>query len=752
MKSSRRVGPAGRVLTLALSLLLVACGGGGGGGGGLPPESPPATITVSGTASKGLLKNAIVKAFHVNGDGSLTLWKESTTDQEGRYALTGLPSGQVLLVEVSAGADTRMADEATNEASVPLPTGFKLRAAVVTQDGGENTVQITPFSDMAVAKALGQGGLTAGNVEGANADMRAYVGFDVLSETPAFANGGTAPTNKAALLLAAVSHLAANTTTLQALGCANLAGTGEKVKCVVEKMAQRGSSDAWLATALGDAKDHQASQDYLGTELPLQPSVQSASLTPQPSHADGVAAARALVASLRLNRAGLFGSNGDTLQARLQSVRAGFEATPELISASHRGLLQVILAAGGQLDAARNGALTGPLPGIHGIYRPINKDVLNVGCSFFTDAAYTQLATTYDQSQYVACRVTHAFLLTDSGHVAVQHRVLIQPVAGHAHDYLVRTQVVRQAADWNGTEWVMSNAPAQVLSPYRSADLTVALGGVDLFGDFSLNGGLAPTVHRDGQHDAGGLDLDLAITRSSSIAGADRLSLVGLLERVDDNGALLSSVQLKEGSFFQAYAASTQAGVPLDHSQTRVRLVLEAQTGAGQGVAGELQLWFFKADRQGVAVPTYSEFKGRITDGDGTVLFDGGSTLQMAGVANHDSSQPDDVGNQVARLATLEGELFVPGAPLLDVKLTFNGAGDRHFWMTGQYRQAGMVVNVNGGGDQWGRVTFSSSTGVSLTVTPEGLLSPITKANVVVGEIDVAQGRITYRDNTYDTF
>ena len=84
-------------LSMAALLALAACGGGGGGssssGGGAP-----STVSVAGVASKGLLRNAVVTAYAVINGAKGAALGSTTTDANGRYTLTGLLSGALVLL------------------------------------------------------------------------------------------------------------------------------------------------------------------------------------------------------------------------------------------------------------------------------------------------------------------------------------------------------------------------------------------------------------------------------------------------------------------------------------------------------------------------------------------------------------------------------------------------------------------------------------------------------------------------------
>lgn len=136
---------------MATLALLAACGGGGGGGSG------PASVSLSGTAGKGLLIGADVKAYEVvGGKKSATVWASATTDLVGAYELKGTPTNNPIVVEVSAKTGTKMLDESQPKADgsftqVDAPN-LVLRSFVekLTQN---DTVQVNPLTESAVALA-----------------------------------------------------------------------------------------------------------------------------------------------------------------------------------------------------------------------------------------------------------------------------------------------------------------------------------------------------------------------------------------------------------------------------------------------------------------------------------------------------------------------------------------------------------------------------------------------------------------------
>ena len=105
--------------------LLSACGGGSDTTTATELPSTAATVTLSGTAAKGLMANADVKVHPVAADGSIdlnTVLVSTTTDTVGHYTLrfTGTKD-QPYVVRVSANANTTHRDEVTGT-DQPLPT------------------------------------------------------------------------------------------------------------------------------------------------------------------------------------------------------------------------------------------------------------------------------------------------------------------------------------------------------------------------------------------------------------------------------------------------------------------------------------------------------------------------------------------------------------------------------------------------------------------------------------------------------
>ncbi len=214
-------------------ILLAGCGGGGGGGSSAAP-APATGGSVTGVAAKGTLAGAIVTAYCGNSQAPADQLATGLTNTAGQYSLswTTACAGPVLLV-VTAGANTTMADEATGTIVTPAP-GFQLRAFLA--DPGTTTVKnITPLTDMAVAIAGTSPTLSATAASNAESAIIATVlGGDIgtykatpLPPTAAGMATASADEKKLATLLTAVSAFAEDSTTAAACG-ALTGGTGAR--------------------------------------------------------------------------------------------------------------------------------------------------------------------------------------------------------------------------------------------------------------------------------------------------------------------------------------------------------------------------------------------------------------------------------------------------------------------------------------------------------------------------------------------
>lgn len=137
-------------MALATALALSGCGGGGGADGSAPAAALPAATTVSGTAAKGIIKQAKVLVCKiVNGvpepDASCA---STTSGNDGAYSVA-FSDGYTgpAMVKVMPGAASTMMDETTG---TDIPYGMTMRAFVPAVSK-TTKAYITPFSEMAAS-------------------------------------------------------------------------------------------------------------------------------------------------------------------------------------------------------------------------------------------------------------------------------------------------------------------------------------------------------------------------------------------------------------------------------------------------------------------------------------------------------------------------------------------------------------------------------------------------------------------------
>lgn len=231
--------------------LVAACGGGGGGGGGTSGVGNSSSTTVSGTASKGLLKFAKVTAFCGIKSANNPIGTTNTL-ADGTYSLTLTQScAQPVQIVVSAVAGTtKMVDEIKGE--IDAPATLSLRAFVPAA-GSSVSLPVTPFTDMAAAlvenSVNSNNALSAAMVSNANsAIISTVLGgnaglFTAQPLRPGAYNDGTtsADQKKLIVLLSAISQAAAS------IGSAD--GPGADVQTILTQLAAQATQTIPSVTA-----------------------------------------------------------------------------------------------------------------------------------------------------------------------------------------------------------------------------------------------------------------------------------------------------------------------------------------------------------------------------------------------------------------------------------------------------------------------------------------------------------------------
>lgn len=732
-------------LSMAALLALAACGGGGGSSSS---GGTPSTVAVSGVASKGLLLNAVVTAYAVKADGTKgAALGNTTTDADGRYTLTGLPSGALVLLEVTPKADdsTTMLDEATDlVVPVPAASNFALRAAVNLDGSGTTSAQITPFSEMAVALAASKGGLTPDVVTAANTTVSNFAGVQILTASPAFSqvNGETVAANEAAVKLAAVSELAkTGVDTCAALppGTPTTEQVLANVSCVTNYLAAQGTSqgvvDA-LAPALAAAKSDAAATVNTAAIIDIAPVayVETATQT-------AIQEAKTLIASVRSTATALSNkSDATSLAARVQAVA---DASRGVAAPLDHPTMTVLTALSEAITAHQNGAgssfqLDSGLWWGNG-----QGGQLVSGCRYFSDADFQNLAT--GRTAYLGCRVLHTVGYAPTASAgwqpfAVYHRFGLTDIGND--QFTVKSILGRSTiSDASGPS--PSYGTEQELSAPRT--LTVASGDA-----LSVTGALAPGYESRYPYVPEfssnveeivvlGTHQQVAINLSETVgATSTRYNLSGDVSVYQDT-AVQSRVSLKSGSYIE------EANVDGPTQPKAANLILEAQLETGYKIGGTLVLSNFEqtATHNG---PKNAVLNGYLTDMTGSAkLFDGTLTLIM----------PTDTGLNWD--VKLDGTLVTTGANTLTVNLTALQPTLGEVTVTGRYTQGATTFlltllssEATPANDRLSLTTTAG--GVGFVAQRSDTVVPIKKGATVLGEFNVDSSRLVYADGTYEQF
>ena len=215
--------PNARIARLLLAMALgavsttalVACGGGGGGGDS--SGSPTASIgIISGTATKGPVSGATVRAFAISNDAKGGQLGSAQTDASGNFTMRVDAYSGPMMLQLHGGS---YMDEATGTRMNMLDADDMtcvVPSISVTAGSASTGIQITPLTSMAHAWAEHMaGGMTATNITTANRRVgAAYMGpgMDILMTHPidptvtGSANGASIDAKNYGMMLAAMSQ------------------------------------------------------------------------------------------------------------------------------------------------------------------------------------------------------------------------------------------------------------------------------------------------------------------------------------------------------------------------------------------------------------------------------------------------------------------------------------------------------------------------------------------------------------------
>jgi hypothetical protein len=774
-------------MALAALSLVTACGGGGDSPVSTSPTTP--TVTVAGVASKGLLKKASVKVYKVvNGVKESTPLQTGTTDDTGGYELKGIPAGVAVLVEVTTTADTTMVDEATNT-EVKAPANFTMRAATVTESGGSNAIQITPFSEMAVAKAeSAEGGMTSDNIKASNFQVQKAFDFDFLTTKPAFDvvkddDGKVTdvkPRNNAALMLAAISEMARSGSVSGCGGRSSVAApssaaeeedtaVADNIACVVNHMKEVGVADDDLATKIGDALgDAQENEEYEADDtlpeiervVPKRPVAVKEDLKDAQSQLSGIQQAKALVATLRANAPLLGGKDSpDSLGKRLSEVQATIEASTNPVSSGSLELVKAVSDAATMMQDLEGDSIvfdSGP--------QAMSVDRAKSGfCQYgYIDSSNKFVpATTAEATTAVGCRYTYGAPQDSTGYIpgvragfVYQHALRVLKTANGAH--AVSSAVVKQKLTIEGAADNSSAANTVYLAGGSDAPIqgsvTFLPTGTAITG--KLAAGVGQVLDGSALYNTVNLQLSFSEVPVDPEVVLTRINLQGTMTSGGGTGPE-GTVTLGDGSYMQAWheEPGNPSSAEGDQTYRQLHLELTASSG-GSSIAGELTVQ--QAVNDDGLYDTVTEFLGKIKQDDSTELFTGQVTITNKGIpALVDEAQDQSLSTYPSEVS-LVGDLYVPTRPKLSINVSLADDADGTRELTGRITQSGAIDLAIVAIESFDGRSATFSTGdLTLTISPkQDELNIFHKQvdNLVIATINAQNSRVDYADNSFEQF
>lgn len=154
-------------------------------------------VSISGIAVKGLLSNATVKAYSLDGSIELT---STTTDNDGSYTLPKISHKGAILIELTTNANTRSVCDAArgcNDSGTNTDFGetysfndpsFKLTSILPSATmAAEQKLMVTPLTHLAAQRVIKQGFTSPAQIQRAvndTAKLLGLAGVDINTLAP----------------------------------------------------------------------------------------------------------------------------------------------------------------------------------------------------------------------------------------------------------------------------------------------------------------------------------------------------------------------------------------------------------------------------------------------------------------------------------------------------------------------------------------------------------------------------------------
>ena len=786
--------------------LLSACGGGSDGIVTAPVVPVGFGTSLSGLASKGPLKNAMVTAFAIGADGSVgsTKLAEKETDDTGAYTLDlGTYSGAVQLVVAVIPGRTLSKDEATGQ-DVSLPADFRLRAntTVPAHTGATSAIQsasITPFTELANQIALDSGGLNAANLASASKVVFDLIGVDPVATKPLDATVAP-PANASdaekryALFNAAVSAMANSaptTTDATTLACftAAAADKGKKIKCATDQIAK---SVTVTAGAGGGAATLVANHKLvgLGAALVMASTDEAINKTGHTVSADS-ADAKHLVAIEKDVVAGTIApiklvvtteESSDIIKARQFFSRLRSNAAALASGPLETGLADGVKAFG---DSVRGEALAVASDTSKVVHMAVIASDLwshyksgatsNVnsppifgfpgGCTVYQGDFPTRFggdagealqpyvptsvdATSAVKASWVGCSVNQGSTPSATNKLAIQYqRTVLFNMAATTAPATVPYLAMARKRYWDAPTGVRTNQNLiATLSGVIGYTLTnQVVTGAKIIGD------LPAPVKPNGSLLAARYPVNVDGLLTQLPSGAVKATFASGSLGVVPVGASVASLtlNLSPGGVTEVVlpgADSSAAQV----ADAKLHIAASIKTAKGE-LTGMLVADRFTVDRFGNLQPGHAKFTGSIAaaGSSGTV-----ATFFSGALEGTNGALP---------VVSFEGTLTLPNRPVLTLSLsvsqtaaaataTGTTTASAAYTLTGRYAQDAVTVQISGTNAATGNsLTLADSSGVSVSTAGNGTPINVLVSGRQTARIDQQRGRIVYGDGSFES-
>lgn len=783
--------------------LLAACGGGGDDSPTTTSDS--ASVSLSGTAAKGLMANADVTAHAVNADGSVAAaaLASTTTDAQGRYTLSFTAAkGQPHVVKVTANASTTHLDEVSGQAQA-LPAGFSMRTllAPATTDTVTTSASVTPFSEMAVAAAEdATGGITVANAAQAVTTVSQLLGFNPSSVVPTSVNdtSASAEQQRLALMLTAVSQLAAS----DALGC-NSGSAGAKTQCVVNALAEAASLDSIkletagtdVSAALGAAIDTVVANPALvGSVNPSVVSAIEANLACSGSACTAVAtntsapidAAKTLFANIKSDWAALFSRGGvSSIATGAANAEAWkFSEAMKNVQVPAETLLKdagVLLMAVDLYNDYKSGR-EGVPDRIRAPEVTANDGAMDysnfwgVACSLYQDGNATVLATAPANANFIGCGARYYVTRSVSGSTTTttewRHGFTLTPNADGSFGYTTRARQ-RITSCTTGSPCTFQNVNLQS-NFYAGTVAPTLTGSFGRITAFTINGELGGAF-RSGTTELANDHHSWALSGARTI-GVDNMSSTtfqGELVAYNADGSTAGTLKVSNGSSSETPVwrdafdnevepGSAGAVAPFGGTLSAAAMTVTWTTPAAE-FEGTFSAGASAWDASGTRLaPTQVTLAGsfrNVAAGQASEFLSGRIDATMSGWDSYNAQAADSASNHYTVAAAFTGKVTAPSRPVLELTASTSLKSHEEDVSTVslQYRSVvsgtpRTVVTVAGTRGSNGVMSFAfneAASNLSLTWADGATTANLVQGSTLVGTIDENTKMLTFTNNEF---